>query len=171
VVISTKIRGAERVAVFTRNHQRHIDEAIAISSGDPNKHIVFRARSKWVSAADALVGKTPLPLYIAPVGGDGTVEYVADLHDIHLHPEYGDGRTDQLLALTTASTQGEGLWENKEHPVETLYVITNCRRIQRPFHMTKLVKVSDDKPISSDYGYSYSIVYAADEDAVAAPLA
>jgi hypothetical protein len=163
VAIATKIRAGERVAVFTRNHQRHIDEAVAISSGDPNKQIVFRARSKWASAADALGAKTPLPLYIAPVGGDGTVEYVADLHEVHLEPDYGDGRTDRLLALTTASTQGEGLWENKEHPVQTLYLITNCRRIERPLHMTKLVKVSDDEPISADYGYSYSIVYAVDE--------
>lgn len=151
------------VAVFTRNHREHVEEAVSISASDPNRQIPFRARSKWVSAADALNKKTPRELYIALVGGDGMVEYVADLHRVQLEPQRGQPVTEELLKLTTKSTADEGLWEKYEgQPVLTLYAVSNVRKLEHPFHMTKLVKVSDNKPISENYGYSYSLVYPRD---------
>ena len=48
-------------------------------------------------------------------------------------------------------------------PVSTLYEIRSCRRLKHPFPFTRLVKLSDGKPISGDYGYSYSIVRAIDD--------
>lgn len=151
------------VAIFTRNHRHHVEQAVSLSASDPSRQITFRARSKWVSALDALSKKKPRDLYISPVGGNGMVEYVADLHRVHLEPQRGQPVTEELLKLTTASTADEGLWEQYEgQNVLALYAVSNVRKSEHPFPMTKLVKVSDNKPISENYGYSYSLVYPHD---------
>ncbi len=151
------------VAIFTRNHRNHLEQAVSLSAFDPTRQITFRARSKWVSALDALNKKKPRDLYISPVGGDGIVEYVADLYLVHLDPQRGQPVTEELLKLATASTADEGLWEHYEgQNVQTLYVVSNIRKLEQPFPMTKLVKVSDNKPIRENYGYSYCLVYPYD---------
>jgi hypothetical protein len=35
--------------------------------------------------------------------------------------------------------------------------------LKAPFPITRLVKLSDGKPISADFGYSYAIVRAVDD--------
>jgi hypothetical protein len=155
--MTTAITKLGDVAIFTRNYRKHVEEAATLSASDPKRRIVFRARAKWVSALDALGKKKPRELYIAPVGGDGMVEYVADLYDVLLEPQRGQPLTEELLKLTTASTAGEGLWEHYKGPnVQTLYVV--LRKLKQPFPMTKLVKISDNKPIKENYGYSYCLV-------------
>ena len=42
--------------------------------------------------------------------------------------------------------------------MKTLYEVRACRVLPRPFPIGRLVKISDGKPISPDYGYSYAIV-------------
>ncbi len=151
------------VAIFTRNHREHVEEAVSISASDPNRQIPFRARSKWVSAADALNKKKPRELYISLVGGNGMVEYVADLYRVQLEPQRDQPVTEELLKLSTKSTAKEGLWENYDgQTVLTLYAVSNVRKLKHPFPMTKLVKVSDNKPISENYGYSYCLVFQHD---------
>jgi len=54
----------------------------------------------------------------------------------------------------------EGLWENTGKRAGTLYAINHLERVPQPFPMTELIKVSDNQPISPDYGYSYTVVYA-----------
>lgn len=154
-----KLKAGADIAVFVRNHPGHIRDALSISREEPKRLITFRAARKWASAAAALGGKAPIPLYIAPIGDRGMVEYVADLQRIVLAPRGGDPTTDELLTFTTSSTAGEGLWERDGTHVQTLYAISNCRTIT-PFPMTALIKVADGRPIRPDYRYSYSIVYA-----------
>lgn len=96
----------------------------------------------------------PRELYIVPIDGDGSVEFVADLREVYLNPKIGEPKTEELLKHVLPSTKDEGLWGN------TLYVIQNCRKLSRSFPQTELIKVSDRKPLSEDYKYSYSIVYA-----------
>jgi hypothetical protein len=164
---ATRIAKGGDVAIFARNHREHVEEAVSISASDPNRQIPFRASSKWVSAADALNKRSPRELYISLVGGNGMVEYVADLHRVQLEPQRGQPVTEELLKLSTKSTADEGLWEKFEgQTVLTLYAVSNVRKLKHPFPMTKLVKVSDNKPISENYAYSYSLVYPHDFEAV-----
>jgi hypothetical protein len=124
------------VAIFTRNHREHVEEAVSISASDPKRQIPFRARSKWVSAADALNKKTPRELYISLVGGSGMVEYVADLHRVQLEPQRGQPVTEELLKLSTKSTADEGLWEKYDgQTVLTLYAVAYVRKLKHPFPM------------------------------------
>jgi hypothetical protein len=94
-------------------------------------------------------------VYFAPIGGKGDIEYEATLHSVLLNPRPGQQEVENLLALCLDETKDEGLWGEK---VSTLYVIRQCRPTG-PFPMTALVKLSDDRPISERYGYSYSVVY------------
>jgi hypothetical protein len=160
---ATIIAKGGEVAIFTRNHRHHVESAVSLSVSDPTRQITFRACSKWVSTLDALNKKKPRDLYISPIGGNGMVEYVADLHRVHLEPQRGQPVTEELLKLTTPSTADEGLWEqNERQNVQTLYVVSNVRKLEHLFPMTKLVKLSDNKPIGENYGYSYCLVYPHD---------
>jgi hypothetical protein len=146
------------IAVFTRNHRRYLDKAVAISARNPTEMIVFRARTRWATALRELAAGGAMPIYMSRIGSEGMVEYVADLCDGELDPSPGDRRTETLLAQVLADTKEEGLWE-EYGGVGTLYAIRACRRLEEPFPITSLVKVSNGKPISADYGYSYSIVH------------
>jgi hypothetical protein len=151
-------REPQDVAVFTRNHRNYLEEAAKISAQDPRKLIVFRARSKWVTALREIPAGGSLPIYMAAIGGAGEVEYEAELCDGQTEPSRGDRKTEALLDLVLKSTKDEGLWEKYGKTVETLYAIRACRRRSEPFPITSLVKFSDGRPISADYGYSYAIV-------------
>jgi hypothetical protein len=147
----------ESVAVFARNHREYLDEA---ASRDPSVTTVFRAKAAWTTAERAVSKAGSIPIYLAAVGGAGKVEYAAELCGVLLDPVKGAPETDKWLSRVLPSTASEGLWEEDDRPVITLYAIRACRKLKKPFPMTKLVKLSDRKPISANYGYSYSVVRA-----------
>ncbi len=158
------------MAVLARNHFGFLDEAVRLSRKRPERLITFRAAKSWVSAFEAMKYHDTLPIYFVPIGKDGiNVEYQATLHTIYLDPKREEPETENLLNWCLESTHGESLW-NKE--VQTLYVIGHCRKLKQPFPMTQLVKMANDKPISADYRYSYSLVYRpiADTDSEAERL-
>lgn len=148
------------MAVFTRNHKRHLDEAFRVSSAEPERLIPFRAAKGWSSAAKLLQQSSPVDIYFAVVDSGPLIQYVAKLRRVLVDPQRGQPETEQLLELSTSTTQHEGLWETDKKPARTLYAINQVERVPQPFPMTELIKVSDDQPISSDYGYSYTLVHA-----------
>ena len=102
----------------------------------------------------------PIDIYFAVVDSGPDVQYSAKLQRVIIDPQRGQPETEQLLALSTSTTCDEGLWENTGKPAGTLYAINHLERVPQPFPMTELIKVSNDQPISADYGYSYTLVYA-----------
>lgn len=50
------------------------------------------------------------------------------------------------------------MWEGK---VATLYAISGCFRLSKPFPISQLRKLSDGKPIAENYRYAYAVVRAA----------
>lgn len=149
----------KQIGVFTRNHHKYLHEATALSSADPALLITFRSSVAWSRAAAALENHSTIPVYFAVIGHGPEVRYTADLVLIGLNPRQTDLDTERLLHRALPSTKGERLWEDQASRVRTLYVIKRCRRTAHSFPMTQLVKVSDGAPISSKYGYSYSVVY------------
>lgn len=143
-------------AVFARNHRHYLEEASAIS---PAKPVAFRSATHWASAENSIKEYSTVPIYFAVIGEGPYVAYAAELLAVHLDPRVGDPDTENFLRFSLPSTIDEGLWESYETSVKSLYLIKRCRPLSDPFSMTKLIKVSDDKPIAPNYGYSYSIVY------------
>lgn len=141
-----------RVGVFTRNHRDHLKRAVHRSDWDPHAPLVFQSLVRWASASEALQRQGAVPVYIAPIGGGGVVEFIGELAEVHLDPKPTEPRVAALLLVPPVVTPKEGLWGR------TLYVLHNCRRLDEPFPMTELVKAADGLPLSGGYGYSYSVV-------------
>jgi predicted HNH restriction endonuclease len=153
-----KVQKGMKVAVFTRNHRKYLDEAVLRNQEDPVRQTTFRSAKRWVGAYHANAKLGPLKIYFAPVGGDNGIEYQADLTMVHLDPNTEDPVTREVLASELDSTKSEGLWEKYSKSVKTLYVISRCERLSRPFPISELIKLSDDTFISKDFGYSYALV-------------
>lgn len=144
-------------AIFSRNHRKYLETAVR-SARAPATRVAFRAATTWVSASRALDRAESIPIYFAVVGGGARVEYGATLEEVLLRPRKGAKKTQEILRHSLPASANEGLWEGKKSPVRTLYVITNCKRLSRPFPLTHLKKVSDGSPLSSGFRYSYSVV-------------
>ena len=111
---------------------------------------------RFTSASATFFGN----ICFAVVDSGSLVRYAAKLQLVIVDPQRCQPETEQLLDLSTSTTCEEGLWENTDKPVKTLYVINQLGRVPQPFPMTELIKISDDQPISPEYGHSYSLVYA-----------
>ena len=140
------------VAIFSRNWPKYLKAAAKRGANEPT---TFRSKVRWVSAAKAIKLHGPRRIYFASIEGGGLVEFEADLVDVQLDPVKSNSRTRLLLGHELAMTEGEDLWDDG---VQTLYVITNCRKIPTPFPQTRLHKVSDQKPIDANYIRSYALV-------------
>ena len=160
MTLTKALKNNAKLAVFTRNYEGHLSEALRVSTERPDRLIPFRARSRWSSAAEALQHGAAISVYIAVVDSGPLVRYSADLRRVIVDPQRGQPETEQLLDLSTATTRDEGLWEASGKPAGTLFAVSHLRQVTEPFPMTDLIKLSDDQPISSDYGYSYTMVYA-----------
>jgi hypothetical protein len=160
MTISKALRDGVKLAVFTRNHKEHLDEALRVSTAEPDRLIPFRGVSRWSSASQALQQHSPIDIYFAVVDSGSLVRCAAKLQRVIVDPQRGQPETEQLLDLSTSTTREEGLWEDTGKPAGTLYAIDHLERVPQPFPMTDLIKVSNDQPISPDYGYSYTLVYA-----------
>lgn len=154
--IKNKINATPDIAVFVRNHAKYLQSAAERNALQPTQFTTFRAAKEWNNAHYALQKHKTLTCYLAPIGGKNIVEYKALIHHIQLKPHIDDPETRKWLDFSLPTTRDEGLWNNSVH---TLYTITHCERLPVPISMTELVKISDDKPISENYGYSYSLVY------------
>lgn len=146
------------IAVFARNHREYLQEAAARNLARPERFTTFRSAKKWAKVHAANVEHGTMKIYFAPVGGQQGVEYEAILHQVHLSPRMNDPITTEMLATELESTREEGLWEQYRKPVQTLYIISHCKQLADPFPISELIKVSDHKPISENFGYSYCVV-------------
>jgi len=149
------------VAIFARNHRQYLEEAVALCRQNPERPVTFRAAGVWRSAEGAVSGgATPVPIYIAAVGGAG-IEYVAELCEVQTHPFRGNTQTEHLLELVTPSTTQEGLWEGGRRPVRTLYAIKRCRKLRKAVPLSKLLKAADGTNLDEGYQHGYALVQPA----------
>jgi hypothetical protein len=143
------------LAVFSRNHRAHLEDAVAAAAEDPLRLVALRSRKGWVSAERALRAHGPTVIYFAAVDGGPVVEYEAELVEIQLNPSLSDPTTQRLLSHAGSTTKSEELWNNQ---VDTLYTIRGCRRLKQPFPLSSLAKYEDGTPLSNDYGRTYARV-------------
>ncbi len=145
----------EKIAVFAKNHQGYLDEAVSRNAEQPERFTTFRSSKSWATAHAANAAHGTLLIYFAPVGGKKGVEYTGLLHQVHLNPSSDDPVTKEVMASELDSTRAEGLWEDS---VKTLYVVSHCERLARPFPLSALIKANNRTPLSDDFKYSYAVV-------------
>jgi hypothetical protein len=157
--IQSKIRTSPNISVFARNHENYLEAVVERNQKQPLATTVFRGGSLWTRAHQATQLWGPIQIYFAPIGRDKNIRYQATLVYVKLYPDMRDPETRKLLRSSLKETKDEGLWGTGQKRVLTLYLINKCHRLNMPFPMTRLIKLSDDHPISKDFGYSYSLVY------------
>jgi hypothetical protein len=138
-------------AIFTRNYRQHLATI--------KERVVFRSNVRWARAARALEEGDAVDVYIAPVDGNGEVEFRAKLSRVLLEPHTGEKSVKEMLAYTPETTAGEGLWDGE---LVTLYEVTMLEKVDPPFHFTKLRKLNNGVNIDPGYSRSYCIVKAID---------
>lgn len=148
-----------RIGVFTRNWPEYLDEATDLCAAAPERQVTFRSAARWVSAARVVAEGVAIPIYMAAIGANREVEYVAELCDVQLDPFEGDPKTKRLLALQLPKTVREGLdWSAwGKGRVQTLYTIRHIRRV-RPFQLSTLTKAVDGTPLSDEFTRAYALV-------------
>ncbi len=158
--ITKALKDGAKLAVFTRNYKDPLRRSLPrVERGARTPDSLPRRLALVVSRAGASTTFPDRHLFrVVDSGSD--VQYAAKLQQVIVDPQRGQPQTEQLLELSTSTTGDEGLWENTGKPAGTLYAINHLERVSQPFRMTELIKVSDDQPISADYGYSYTLVYA-----------
>lgn len=120
--------------IFTRNYRQHISAA--------GNRGVFRSSVRWARPARALDEGKEVDVYIAPVDGNGEVEFRAKLKKVKLNPDENDPEIKEMLQNAPSTTSTEGLWEGG---VETLFELIEMQEINPPFHFTELKKLSDSE--------------------------
>ena len=98
----------------------------------------------------------PCKIYFAAIDDDGMVNYEAELVHVQIDPRASSAETRRLLLKTLKSTTKEKLWDNA---VRTLYVIANCKRLDKSLPQTKLRKLNDNSPLDKNYIRSYALVH------------
>lgn len=155
--LTTKIKLTPNCAIFSRNYPYHLDNAAKRGK----ELTTFRSQVSWSSTQTAIDRHGPRKIYFASVGAKELITYEAILKQVKLNPKWDDPETQQLLSYCLPTTSHENLWEDNEGrtAAATLYVISECQKLASPFPITDLKKLSDNKPIDENFGYSYAIVY------------
>ena len=156
--LQMKVAQTPDVAILCQNHRIYLEHAAKIGAKEPEKRIAFRTSAVWKSGEAALEAHGPRTVYLVP-GDGGLVEYVAVLEEVLVHPQAGDEATEELLAHCLPETQDQGLWEDHDEQVRTLYVLSHCRWVEKPFPYTELTKLSDGERVDENYSYGYVLVY------------
>jgi len=154
--------------VFSRNHRMYLEHAAQVANGNPQQIVTFRSSSVWRSAIGLLEQGIDVQIYFAVVDEGPIIRFKAWLRRVILHPDRRDIEVKRLLRLAPPKTKTEGLWKGK---VLTLFAISDCYKLPRPFPMSRLKKVRDGQFIAEDYGYSYSLVTLDDEEISIIPKA
>ncbi len=148
-------RRARPLAIFTRHQTSHIEEALAIQTETPDREVTFRAAARWVSPHKAVAGGMAPPVYIALADGGATVSHEAQLTRVLVDPEDNQDKAIEIGGFSLESTREEPLWGKQ---VQTLYTITNLRKLEEPFPMTKLIRFNGGKSIDANYNRAYCLV-------------
>jgi hypothetical protein len=159
MTLQSKVVETPDVAVLCRSHPIYLEHAAQIGRREPERRITFRTSAVWKSGEAALEAHGPRQVYFFPDTGGNQVEYVATLREILLYPTADDPATEQLLADCLPEAQGQGLWEEYDEQVRTLYAISHCRKVESTFPYTALTKLSDGTHVDENYSAGYVLVY------------
>ena len=146
------MRDYTNIAVFARNWPKYLKEAAALTGQDRDSRRTYQSKQRWVSAAAALSAVGPRVIYFAEIEGGPEITHIAELVEVLVDPTPRNRATIRLLA-DRGLTKGESLWG------KTLYSVRRCRKLDKPFSMSKLQLANDERRrLSRDYRYSYALV-------------
>lgn len=142
---------SDDIAVLTRNYAAHLDPASKKGGA-----VTFYSNAVWRSIVDAHSAGKHVIVYFILVEQPGQISYEGTLENIVIPPVKDTALLERLLR---DAPDDAARMEVEKGMARTVYSVTGVKKASPPFSQVALLKHSDGKPVSKDYGRSYCIVF------------
>lgn len=150
--LQRKVRQQSNVAILSKNFADRLDELVESDS------ITHRSGKELKSAESAVDAHGQLPIYYR--SGD-TVTHIGIITDIIINPNPDSASAKKFREhISKADTYSE---YNDELDTTT-YIVKHGKKLDEPFSMTQLKKVSDSEPVDENFWRSPAYVFQRDGD-------
>lgn len=137
--VAYKVRQHRNVAVLAKNYESRLDDIVKY---DVTTH---RHGTEWKAAESAIDAHGQLPIYYRT--GD-TVTHTGIITDIILNP---DPTSAEAKKFRKHISEQDTYSDNRAELDETTYLVEQGEKLDEPFRMTDLIKVSDNEPVSPGF--------------------
>jgi hypothetical protein len=141
-----------KIAVLTRNYKTHLDDAMK----NAQKSMTFYSNVPWTSIKNAHSSATEVAVYFVVAEHAGHVSYRGTLVDIQSPPVKGSADLEKLPERAPDDAARDEVDKGK---ARTVYQVSQITKVSPAFSQSKLLKRSDGKAVSTDYGRGYCIVH------------
>lgn len=147
------MRNVSDPAVFTRNFQVRLDDAVRLET------VTHRANKPWRSARIGIEVHGELPIYIKSRDAErNVVTHVGTLEDVVVYPTENPEKATRLREHVA----DRDTWSEHFDGADTLYLLRDCRELEDPFPFTELRKIVDGEPLPPSYSRQPAYVYQID---------
>lgn len=137
--LAYEVRQHRNVAVLTKNYEDRLDELVQ------NDAVTHRHGTEWTTAKSAIDAHGQLPIYYRT--GD-EVTHTGIITDILLDPDPSSTEAEKFRdQISDQDTYGE----HRAELDKTTYIVERGQKLDEPFPMTDLIKVSDSEPVSPGF--------------------
>ncbi|AFZ73807.1 hypothetical protein [Natronobacterium gregoryi] len=137
--LAQKIRKHRSVAVLTKNYSKRLEELVEYDA------ITHRSSSTWTTAESAVDAHGSLPIYYRT---EDTVTHAGIITDIVIEP---DSESDDIEKFQKHISENDTYSEYNEELDTTTYIVEHGHKLDDPFPMTDLKKLSDNEPVSAGF--------------------
>ncbi|WP_138006490.1 hypothetical protein [Halalkalirubrum salinum] len=150
--LQRKVRQHSNVAILSKNFSDRLDELVESDA------ITHRSGKKLKSAESAVDAHGRLPIYYR--SGD-TVTHIGVITDIIINP---DPDSTAAKKFRDHISKADTYSEYNDELDTTTYIVKNGKKLDEPFSMTQLNKVSDNEPVDENFWRSPAYVFQRDGD-------
>ena len=150
--LQRKVRQHHNVAILSKNYADRLDELVE------SEAITHRSGSELKSAESAFDAHGQLPIYYRT--GD-TVTHTGIITNIILDP---DPESQEAEEFRKHISENDTYSEHNDELDATTYIVEHGKKLDEPFSMTELRKVSDNAPIDENFWRSPAYVFHRDGD-------
>jgi len=150
--LQRKVRQHSNVAILSKNFPDRLDELVEADA------ITHRSGKELKSAESAVDAHGQLPIYYR--SGD-TVTHIGVITDIIINP---DPDSTAAKKFREHISQADTYSEYNDELDTTTYIVKHGKKLDEPFSMTQLKKVSDNEPVDENFWRSPAYVFQRDGD-------
>lgn len=137
--VAFKIRQHRNVAVLAKNYKERRDELVNCDA------VTHRHSTEWKAAESAIEVHGQLPLYYRT---GKVVTHTGIITDIILNP---DPTSEKVEKFRKHITEHDTYSEHNSELDTTTYIVEDGKKLDEPFPMTDLIKVSNNEPVKAGF--------------------
>ncbi|MFC6721588.1 hypothetical protein [Halobacteriaceae bacterium SHR40] len=150
--LQRKVRQSHNVAILSKNYADRLDELVELDA------ITHRSGSALKSAASAYDAHGQLPIYYRT--GD-TVTHTGVITELIINPDPDSKEAEEFRKHIS---EDDTYSQYNDELDTTTYIVEQGKKLENPFLMTELRKVSDREPIDENFWRSPAYVFQRDGD-------